>query len=177
MKRGFLTAVLAVFIATVVFPTTGLCREYVVMLSRNINIRTRPSTESVILGRAWKGDIFELVGEIDNWHEIVMFSGEYRYVSKSWAAKLTESDIVPGHRIDLPQSEDARRSIRRDIGFARARAKGEADEIIPASVDDERNANLRAILEDRFIQEAFMIHSIQPVLYGELIEGVAECKR
>jgi uncharacterized protein YgiM (DUF1202 family) len=149
------------------------CREYVVMLSRNINIRTGPSTNRVVVGRAWKGDIFDLVGEDDNWFEIAMFSGERRYVSRSWAAKLTESQLVSGHRMELPTSGDTRWALYRDVRAAQARAKGEADELIPASVDEERNLNLRQVLEDRHALEVFSIYSIQPALYSRLMAEMA----
>jgi hypothetical protein len=152
----------------------ALSKDYVVMLSRAINLRTGPGTERFIVGRAWKGDIFELVGETDSWYEIVMFSGEYRYVSKSWAAGLTETQLLPGHGMRLPASGETRHAIYRDIRHAKARAKGEAEEIIPESVNSERNQVLRWILEDHHIMEVMGIHSIQPALYRDLVAEMSQ---
>jgi hypothetical protein len=170
MKGKIVVSVVIALIAVLsVASNSALCREYVVMLSRNINLRTGPSTDRFIVGRAWKGDIFELVGEMGNWYEILMFSGDYRYVSKSWSAKLTESDILPGHRMSLPETCETLHPLHGDILHAKARAAREADEIIPASVDGERNALFRKILEDRHVLEVMGMYSIQPALYNDMM--------
>lgn len=175
MKRACIVAVL-VLLTVVIYlsPAPASGREYVVMLSRNINIRTGPGTDHVIVGRAWKGDIFDLAGETGNWWRIYMFSGEPRYVSKSWAAKLTEEDISPGHNMALPTDTVARRGLHRDVLSAQARARGEAEELISASIDAERNGNLEKVLKDRFLLEVFSIHSVQPALYEELSDVAYE---
>jgi hypothetical protein len=171
MKRACIAAVLVLIaVAVHLSAAPASCREYAVMLSRNINIRTGPGTDRVIVGRAWKGDVFELSGETGNWWKIHMFSGDDRYVSKSWAARLSESQILPGHGMKLPADVDARRAIYRDIQSALARARGEAEEMISASLDVERNANVERVLEDRFVLEVFSIHSVQPALFPDLIE-------
>lgn len=170
--RAIVVVVLATVAVLHAASAPALSRDYVVMLSRGINLRTGPTTDSFIVGRAWKGDVFELVGETDKWYEIVMFSGDSRYVSKSWAARLTEDEILPGHGMHLPASGDVRRAIQRDIRHAKARAKGEAEEVIPESVDKVRHAVLRGILEDHHIMEVMSIHSVQPALYAELA-GIA----
>jgi len=171
MRRAHIAAVLVLLtVAVHLSPTPASCREYVVMLSRNINIRTGPGTDRVIIGRAWKGDIFGLSGETGNWWKIHMFSGDDRYVSKSWAAKLTESQILKGHNLRLPADVDVRLAMYRDIESALARARGEAEELISASLDVERNGNVERILEDRFVLEVLSIYSIQPALFPDLIE-------
>jgi hypothetical protein len=170
------TALLIVALIAVVQACTNpaLSGEYVVMLSRNINLRTGPGTETLIIGRAWKGDIFELLGETGNWYEVAMFSDDSRYVSKSWAAKLTDSQLVPGHCMTLPAADDTRRSLYRDINHAKERAAREADEIIPESVDEGCNRDLRNILEDRHILEVMAMYSAQPALYGRLVEAMTQ---
>jgi hypothetical protein len=155
-------------------PASAWSREYVVMLGRNINIRTGPGTESVIVGRAWKGDIFDLAGETGNWYRIYMFSGEPRYVSKSWAAKLTDEDLVPEHGLALPTDAETRWGLHQDVLRAQARARGEAEELISASIDVERNGNLEKVLEDRFLLEVFSIRSVQPALFEELSDVAYE---
>lgn len=174
MKKALVTAVLGLLIILHLSPAPGLCREYVVMISRNINLRTGPGTDRVVIGRAWKGDIFELAGETGNWYKIEMFTGDHRYVSKSWSARLREDQIVQGHGMRLPEEEDTRRALCRDIESARARARGEAEELIARSLDAERNANLERVLEDRFVLEVFGIYSIQPGIYPELMDEAAE---
>jgi hypothetical protein len=171
MMRKTLAVVIVALIAVLhVCPTSALARDYVVMLSRNINLRTGPGTETLVIGRAWKGDIFELLGETGNWYEIAMFSQDPRYVSKSWAAKLTKSELVPGHAMALPAADDTRRSLYRDTNHARERAAREADQVIPESVDTRCNQDLRNILEDRHILEVMAMYSVQPALYHQLVE-------
>jgi hypothetical protein len=175
MKRASVLAVLLLItVAVHLSPAPASCRDYVVTLSRNINIRTGPDTEHVVVGRAWKGVIFDLAGETGNWYKIYMFSGEPRYISKSWAARLTEEDIVPGHNLVLPTDTVSRRALHIDVLSARARARGEAEELISASIDAERNGNLEKVLTDRFLLEVFAIHSVQPALFEELSDVAYE---
>lgn len=174
MNRALAVAALVLLIVVHVSPAPASSREYVVMLSRNINIRTGPGTDRVVVGRAWKGEIFEAVGETGNWYKIYMFSGEPRYVSKSWAAKLTPDDLVPGHGMSLPEDAQARRALHRDASRARARARGEAEELMSASIDVERNGNLEKVLADRFLLEVFSMHSVQPALYEQLMDVAYE---
>jgi hypothetical protein len=172
-KKSAVFAVIALFVVLSAAVPPAICKDYVVMISRNINIRTGPGTDRFIVGRAWKGDIFECTGEIGSWYEILMSSGDYRYVSKTWSAKLTEPDILPGHRMRLPASDDSLRALHRDILHAKERAAREADEIIPASVDYERNLVYRRILEDRHIMEVMGMYRVQPALYQEMVKAVA----
>jgi hypothetical protein len=175
MKTRLIALTVVALIAVLhVTSTPALSKEYVVMISRNINLRTGPDTGSFIIGRAWKGDIFELVGEAGNWFEIEMFSGDSRFVSKSWAAKLTESSLLPAHRMSLPLADDTLRSLHRDITHARERAAREADEIIPASVDQRSHEDFRRILEDRHVLEVMAMYSVQPALYADLANAVAK---
>jgi hypothetical protein len=178
-RRISVLAIAVVILMLAALPAPATCSEYVVMISRNINLRTGPSTDRFIVGRAWKGDVFELVDEIGNWYEILMFSGEYRYVSKSWAARLTEADILPGHSMAAPADDETRNSLYRDILHARERAGREADELLPPLIDEERNRALRNILEDRHILEVMQIYSIQPALYCEIVNemgGGGDCE-
>jgi len=175
MKRPLIAVALVVLVAVAHLSSAPAeCAEYMVTLSRNINIRTGPGTDRVVVGRAWKGDVFELAGETGNWYRIHMFSGEPRYVSKSWAARLSEDDLVPGHGMSLPADTGTRRALYRDILRAQARARGEAEEILSASIDAERNGNLEKVLVDRFVLEVFSIYSVQPALYEELMDVAYE---
>jgi hypothetical protein len=174
MKSTRIALVVIVLIAVLhVASAPGLCKDYVVMTSRNINLRTGPHTGSFVIARAWKGDIFELVGEAGNWFEIEMFSGDTRFVSKSWAAKLGDSSLLPGHNMILPTTDDRLRSLHRDILHAKERAAREAEEVIPASADERSNKDFRRILEDRHILEVMAMYGVQPALYAELADTLA----
>jgi hypothetical protein len=161
-----------VFVLMTALGTTGVAwsQEYIVMGAPTVNIRTGPSTDHVVVGRAGKGDVFKLTGKDRGWLEIGMFSGAHRYVfAASYVYELTRVELVPGHRMALPESEDARRSIYRRLQQAKDRAKREADEIIPASVDAERNVTFRRIMEDRIVLEVMRDCGVQPALYDDLV--------
>jgi SH3-like domain-containing protein len=180
MNRRFSVVLLLLGIFSVITSSTALCGDYVVIIMPNVNIRSGPSTENAIIERAAKGDIFEWISENLDWYRIAMFSGEDRYVCEKQStseggqseltAKLTPSELLPGHNMELPPSEEKRRSIFRNILSAKARAKQEADEIIPSSISEERHGILQKMLEDRMILEVMHTHDIQPALYRVLIE-------
>ena len=170
----------ALVLAATVFliASAAMCQDYVVMGTPLVNIRTGPGTDYVIVGRAEKGDIFRVVDRAEGWYEIVMFSGDTRHVfAADYVYPLSQESLVPGHRMDLSLFGKDLHPIHLDIEAARKRAKQEADELIPASVDDARNANLRKVLEDRIILEVLHIHGLQPALFNELLEKAASLNR
>jgi hypothetical protein len=140
-----------------------------------VNLRTGPSTNAMVIGRADKGDIFPVVGQTEEWYQILMFSGEPRYVTRAdFVYPLSRDDLVEGHRMTLPTSTARSRSIFWDTEEGLNRAAREALEIIPATMNRERYDRLKKILEDRILLEMFHIHGIQPALYSDL---VAEARR
>jgi len=114
--------------------------------------------------------MFELVGEAGDWYEIVLFTGDHRYVHTFWALEVGDPDSLPGINMDLPRSAGTRRSLFLDIYFAEARAQDQADEIIPPAADKERNRRFRRMLEDQAILTVMNIYEVQPVLYWDLME-------
>ena len=150
-------------------------QDYVVMGTPLVNLRTGPSTNAMVLGRAEKGDIFKVLGQTDQWYQILMFSGETRYVIRSdFVYPLREDQLVEGHGMSLPTSTARARAIFWDTEEGLDRAAREALEIIPATLNRERYTVLKKILEDRILLEMFHIHGIQPALYRDL---VAEARR
>ena len=145
-------------------------QDYVVMGTPLVNLRTGPSTNAMIIGRAEKGDIFKVVGQTDEWYQVLMFSGESRYVTKSnFVYPLRKDQLVEGHGMHLPESTARARSIFWDTEEGLDRAAREALEIIPATLNRDRHTVLKKILEDRILLEMFHIHGIQPALYGDLV--------
>jgi hypothetical protein len=94
-----------------------------------------------------------------------MFSGEPRWISKSWAAKVGSDHPA---LVDLP-GHGVLRALECDLRHAQERAAREADEIIPKTVDLDLNSEFQAILEDRHMFEVTEIYSISPALYLSLI--------
>jgi hypothetical protein len=171
---GVAAALLAGILTT---PVASLAQDfdYVVMGTPLVNIRTGPSTDAMVIGKAQKGDVFQVVREIEDWFEILMFSGEVRYVTNAdYVYPLTEDQIVEGHRLLLPESSARSRAIFWDSERGLDRAAREASEIVPVTMNREIHTRFRKILEDKVLLEMFHIHGIQPAVYQEL---VAEARR
>lgn len=150
-------------------------QDYVVMGTPLVNLRTGPSTNAMVIGRAEKGDIFRVVGETEGWYRILMFSGEPRYVTKSdFVHPLNRDGLVEGHAMNLPTSTARCRAVFWDTEEGLDRAAREALEVLPVTLNRERYTVLKKILEDRILLEMFHIHGIQPALYPDL---VAEARR
>lgn len=156
------------FLAAVSIATPALCADYVVLIQSGVNIRTAPDTSSIVVGEASKGQLYHYSGEQGDWHEVTMFTGEKRYISKALSAALDEDHILPGHNLHVTVPHEVSRAMRLKITRARERAEREAEEIVPAGLDGDRNARYRAILEDRYTMRVFRNHRIQPALYGQL---------
>lgn len=151
-------------------PVVAAPQEYVVMGTPLVNLRTGPSTNAMVIGRAEKGDIFEVIDSTPDWYRVRLFSGETRYVTNAdFVYPLTEDDLVDGHSMALPTSTARARSIFWDTEEGLDRAAREALEIIPATMNRERYDKLKKILEDRILLEMFHIHGIQPALYRDLV--------
>jgi hypothetical protein len=175
MSRFFFPSVVLLLATALPSPVQAVPQDYVVMGTPLVNLRTGPSTNAMVIGRAEKGDIFKVVGETDEWYEILMFSGEPRYVTKSgYVYPLQKGDLVSGHGMALPPSTARARSIFWDTEKGLDRAAREALEIIPATLNRDRYTTLKKVLEDRILLEMFHIHGIQPALYRDL---VAEARR
>ena len=167
----------AVLLMAAILPCSAKAapQDYVVMGTPLVNLRTGPSTNAMVIGRAEKGDIFKVLGQTEEWYEILMFSGEPRYVTKSnFVYPLEEAGLIEGHRMTLPTSTARSRSIFWDTEKGLDRAAREALEVIPATLNRERYTVFKKILEDKILLEMFHIHGLQPALYREL---VAEARR
>jgi hypothetical protein len=154
-----------------------LAQNFVVVGTPLVNLRTGPSIGSMVVGRADKGDIFEVVGEEDGWYKIKMFSSTPRYVVKAdFVYALTKNDLVDGHGMFLPPSTARLRSIFWDTEEGLDRAAREATEVIPVTLNRDRHTYLKHVLEDRVLLEMFHIHGVQPALYREMV-GAARKER
>jgi uncharacterized protein YraI len=161
----------AFLLAAALGASSAAAQDYVVMGTPLVNLRTGPSTDALVIGRAEKGDVFKVVGQSEEWYEIRMFSSEPRYVTKAdFVYSLQAEELVEGHRMFLPSSTARCRSIFWDSEEGLDRAAREAAEVIPSTLNRERHTVLKRILEDRILLEMFHIHGIQPALYRDLLE-------
>ncbi len=143
--------------------------DYVVACTQQLNIRTGPSTESLVVGRAEKGDLFLHAGGTPDWFEIVLISGDTRYVSRRYAARLAPSQILPGHDLALPATHARRRELMASVDHALERAQREAQQLLPESLDAQRHQTLRRILEDHHALRVFHLYGVHTALFPELV--------
>jgi hypothetical protein len=162
----FVAVVVSVLFSVPLFAT----EYYIVLHHSGVNIRTGPDFSRFIVGEASKGELYHYQAEEGDFYEIEMFTGAPRYISKSLTSKLEESQLSPGHSMELTQSEAALNDIYGRITKAKERAERESGEILPGTLDEERNRTYRAILADRYILQVFRNQEVQPALYQELMD-------
>jgi len=138
--------------------------KYIQVTGEKVNIRFKNNSNSTIIAKAKKGDIFELISEKGNWFEINIFSGEYRYIHKSLGKIVS---YVPA----LPQSESNRKAIFHELLMIEDKADSEANRKYPGDI--YKMIDYCRILDDRYKLEIFHCYNVQPPIYTKLIvEGV-----
>ena len=156
--------------ATLCAPVQAAPQDYVVMGTPLVNLRTGPSTDAMVIGRAEKGDVFKVLGVSEEWYRIQMFSSEPRYVTRAdFVYPLQADELVEGHSMALPTSTARCRSVFWDSEEGLDRAAREAGEVLPPTLNRERYTYLKKILEDRILLEMFHIHGMQPAMYRDLL--------
>ena len=151
-----------VFLSLLIRPSEAGRNEYIQVAADNVNIRTAPTTNSEIVGKAQKGDIFEMEERKGSWYRIHMFSGESRWVHASLAKPIWFEPSVPDEV-----------SVRQDIyqGWVRAatQAQREADEEYPPEKDLARNLRLSQLLQDRYKLDLMHDFGVQPPIYRRIV--------
>ncbi|MCK4663212.1 MAG: SH3 domain-containing protein [Bacteroidales bacterium] len=142
-------------------------QDHIVLNSFNVNIRTGPGTDFFVVCTAGKGEIFQLVDEKGDWVEIKMYSEDNRFVHRDLVYFLKE--FVPGHNMNLPESEEEIKKINNDIEWATSIAQIEAEEIIPKAISKKKFKNFRNICMDKNIHNIFEINGIQSALYSQFM--------
>lgn len=148
--------------------------KYIKITGDQVNIRIASSTQSSIVSKGRKGDVFELRGEEGEWYKINLFSGEWRYVHKSLAKVMT-------YDVSLPKLVSIRLQIFRALLRAEDRAQAEADQKYPIAdkyghpfpENVVRNIDYMRLLDDRYKLEVIHKFEVQPPTYRKIIvEGV-----
>jgi hypothetical protein len=117
------------------------------------NIRTGASTSSEVVGKATRGQVFEIDERRGEWHVIPLFSGEYRFVHSSVAEAAPEPP-------PLTPSLESRRRACRALLAAEKRAMDEAISRHPNSLDAQ--IDLERLLTDRYKLLVFRDHDVPP---------------
>jgi len=154
----FISLVLLLFVVDLTLVFSG--DNYIQVTRENVNIRLKSSSSSTIITKVKKEDIFEFISEKDNWYEINMFSGEYRYIHKSFGKIIS---YVP----TLPKSESIRKAIFHELCEAEDKADIKAAAKYPN--DTFKYIDYSRILDDRYKLEIFHRYNVQPPIYTKLI--------
>lgn len=160
--KVFFPMFVSIFLLSAILRLDAGRNEYIQVTTDNVNIRTAATTSSEIVGKAQKGDIFEVEGQQGSWYRIHLFSGESRWIHSSLARATWFEPSVP---------EDV--SVRQEVyaGWvsASARAREEADAKYPPGEDLARNLRLNQLLNDRYKLELMQKFGVQPPVYRRIV--------
>ena len=150
MKKLYNTFLLLTFFILIF--TISVSSQFVQVSSgiADIRVRVLPETESRIVGEAIDGDIFRYISEEGNWIEIVMFSGDLRYIHNSMVEVLNRG-------ISAPFSKDVCTKLVKSLEEAKIKSFSESNSIF------------QNILLDRYYLEIFHEFNLQPVIYPLVI--------
>jgi hypothetical protein len=136
--------------------TISVSAQFVRVISDFVNIRVAPNSDSEIVGKAVKGDIFKYMNDNGEWIEIEIFSDDPRYVHKSLVKVLTGG-------ISAPFSNDICPKLTERLEEAKEGSLTESD------------VKSQNVLFDRYVLDIFHEFKLQPVIYliavNRCIEG------
>lgn len=135
-----------------------------VVAVKDTAVLTTPGGTS--LGTLRKGDAVKLEGQKGGYYEIVLFSGEYRYVKASDCRGESASPKPPA-------DEQRARVIFKAICDAEARAGDESEQAV--SSDIKTGVKVQRELEDRYKLEAAQVSGVSPLVADQVsLLGVLE---
>lgn len=173
-SNGFIRSIIFFFLAVLIHSPIFAQAKYAKITANRVNIRAGPSTSSLIVAKARKGDVFELHGKERRWYKIRMFSLNWRYVHRS-LAKAT------AYVVSMPNQVSVRRDIFRALVRAEGRAEVEADRRYPLedrygrpiSGNMKKNIDHMWLLNDRYKLKVMHRFRVQPPIHGIIIsEGI-----
>lgn len=119
-----------------------------------------------VLGRVSRGTVLRLGEESGDWYRVSLFSGEWRFLRKRFAA------VAPGYEPTPPADEALRKQVFTALVTAEDRSRNEAERLVPSS-DLMRQIDVMRVLDDRYKLKAMQRFKLDPAVYRPLIvEGV-----
>jgi hypothetical protein len=152
LYNAFLLLTLFIIIFTI-----SVSAQFVLVNSEFADIRVRvlPETESIIVGKAFKDDIFRYISEENDWIEIEMFSGDARYIHRSLVNIFT-------HGVSAPFSNDICLKLIERLEEAKERSLTESD------------VKSQNVLFDRYVLDIFHEFGLQPVVFEIAVNRCSE---
>ena len=139
--------------------------QYVRVTDDVANILLDSTLTATVIAEARAGDVFKLHDASDEWYEVSMFAGDWRYLHYSVAD--TTTTLPP-----LPPSPDVRKRACDEIISAQGRAIDDAIEKYPT--DFSRQIDYERLLYDRYELPIFQKYAIPPAQNSPL---VLECAK
>jgi len=145
--KNFYSVFLLLMIFILIFTMSAFSQFVEVKsVTADIQVRVLPGTESRIVAKALKRDIFKYIDEVNDWIEIGMFSGDSRYIHHSQVEVLTRG-------ISAPFSDEICPKLMERLEEAKERSLSESDDIS------------RNILFDKYVLDIFHEYGLQPVVF------------
>lgn len=159
MKKPLIIFLLLILSLIFIF-NCSTSAKFVKVTSELADIKILPIKTSIIIGEAFKNDIFEFVGEESEWIKIKIFSGEYRYIHQSFVKVLDCG-------ISAPFSDDLCPLLMQRLVDAEEKSLSEANDKYPITNGEnvEKNIEYERILLDRYKLKIFHEFDLQPVIY------------
>lgn len=159
MKKSLIIFLLLILSLIFIF-SCSTSAKFVRVTSELADIQILPDKTSIIIGEAFKNDIFEFIGEDNEWIKINIFSGEYRYIHQSFVQVLE-------YGISAPFSDDLCPLLMQGLVDAEDKSLAEANDKYPITNGEnvEKNIEYERILLDRYKLKIFHEFDLQPIIY------------
>ena len=147
------------FICVILISCNLLAQEYIQIVRSDINIRLLPSTSEAIVGTALLGEVYEIIGQNATWYQVVLPSGQSRWIYKKLAIPTEDIPFLSTALID-------NYSIQNELIQAKQQALNDSHIEIISNLDMTQINNL---LIDRYSLIILQKNSISPCLYKQII--------
>lgn len=147
------------FICVILISCNLLAQEYIQIVRSDINIRLLPSTSEAIVGTALLGEVYEIIGQNATWYQVVLPSGQSRWIYKTLAIPTEDIPFLSTALID-------NYSIQNELIQAKQQALNDSHIETISNLDVTQINNL---LIDRYSLIILQKNSVSPCLYKEII--------
>ena len=146
---------LAFFLFTSIFVFS---QKYVQIEEEVVNIRFKPTTSSSIVGQAILGQVFLRTDAMNNWIEIKLPSGEYRWIYRSLVSLVTDYGAILDN-VNISSLQNA-------LIDAKQRANNDS---YNKNIESMGQKEIEMFLLDKYTLSVFRTYAVSPIHYDELM--------
>tara|TARA_B100001250_G_scaffold265107_1_gene228602 strand:- start:295 stop:1143 length:849 start_codon:yes stop_codon:yes gene_type:complete len=133
-------------------------QKYVQIEEEVVNIRFKPTTSSSIVGQAVLGQVFLRTDAMNNWIEIKLPSGEYRWVYRSLVSLVTDYGAILSN-VNISSLQNA-------LIDAKERANKDS---YKKNIESMNQKEVEMFLLDKYTLSVFRTYEVSPIHYDELM--------